>query len=206
MSQHHPVRAAPCRHRSGWIALAACLWVPAFAGTPSLEDILARTAPADGVIASEYTQIRESGLLTEEVRVEGEIRYRSPGTLYKTEEDSAGTRTVVIDERTVRIESADGTRTFSLARSPQLEALMMLLEGFARGDAASVREHFSAEVDGTEADWQLRLEARRRDTRGEGQTRPLRIRVSGHEASVRRIVLDSPASGRVTLELTGEPG
>ena len=176
---------------------------------PTVDDLLARLAPADGVIASAYVQTRESGLLTETVTTEGELHYASPGKLEKTEIDADGERTVRIADATVHIEGPEETRRFPLSRSRQLQALMALLEAFATGDADLLREHFSAELATADDDWRLRLQTREEQQSGNRPSQasqPLRVEVWGSADGVREILLASPQGGRLRLELDEAEG
>lgn len=185
------------------IALVVLLAGPASAASFDLERLLDDLAPADGVLASEYVETRASGLLTEEVQVHGHIEYRSPGELEKTEQRDDEERTVTIREGTVRLETAEETRTFPLTRSRQLTALMDLLEAVATGDADLLREAFESDLDGDPDAWRLRLRARRGGSgSGEGaDARPLRLEVTGDDIGIEYIRLESSEAGRLTLEL-----
>lgn len=191
-------------HRSGLPVLMALVLVMGSASaSPAVDDLLARLAPADGVIASAYVQTRESGLLTEAVTSEGELRYTSPGQLEKTEIVAEGERTVRIADATVHIDGPDGTRRFPLSRSRQLQALMALLEAFATGDAQALRERFTAELATDSENWRLRLQTRETQSgdRPSQEPRPLRVEVRGEADEVREILLTSPQGGRLRLEL-----
>lgn len=193
---------APHRYRLP-VLMALLLLMGAASAAPSVDDLLARLAPADGVIASGYVQTRESGLLTEAVTTEGELRYTSPGQLQKTEADAEGERTVRIDDGTVHVDGPDDTRRFPLSRSRQLQALMALLEAFATGDADALRERFTAELATDGDDWRLRLQARERSSGGRPSEdeQPLRVEVRGSADAVQTIRLMSPQGGRLHLEL-----
>lgn len=200
------------QHRRGWRGGcgAALLWIAAVALPASADhitpgELLQRLAPDDATFASRYVEIRESGLLTEAVRTEGELHYTSPRTLEKTERRDGDERTVFIEDDTVRIESAEETRRFPVSRSAELAALVELMEAVATGDAGRLEERFRVAIEGTEAEWRLRLQARQGEGSGRGSDgrQPLRLEVAGAEDAVERIRVDSAASGRLTLELTG---
>lgn len=199
------------RVRRRWLAVVILgLWapLPAHAGTPSLEDVLASIAPEGGRFESDYVQTRESGLLTEDVSVTGHIRYRSPGYLRKTEESASERRVVVIEDATVRVESDEATRSFALGRSRELELLMTLLEAVALGDAELLRKRFATTVNGVPDAWNLELESKEAVAgstgKRSGDQESVRLRVSGDRERIERIELDPPDGSRVVLDLVGD--
>ena len=187
------------------LLLLSAAALPAAADDLAPDDLLERLAPDDGAIASAYVQTRESGLLTETVRTAGEIHYRSPRTLEKTERSDAGERTVHIADGTVRMVGEEDERRFPLTRSRELVALVELLEAVATADAELLRERFDVVTQGTDADWRLALEqhAAGSGSRGDATEEPLRVVVVGAHDEVHEIRLDAPDRGRLRIELRG---
>lgn len=194
------------------MAMAALLTVTSLvpASSLDLDQLLERIAPADGTIERDYTQTRESSLLTESITTRGRIHYESPGYLRKTGTDEDGRHEVVVDGDTVHVERDGEETSFPLGRSPELEALMLLLDAVARADGELLRERFRVELVGEIDKWEMQLESLtpvENESRGVPQNRKsIRLDILGGSNGVHRIMLDSSSSGSMTLEMHGDGG
>lgn len=181
---------------------------PAHASSLTLQKLLDHIAPVDGTIERTYLQTRESSLLTDSVSMKGTIRYRYPGYLHKSGNDAEGTRTVIVDGDTVHIERHAERTTLPLDRFRVLKALMLLLDAMAQADADRLREQFRVELKGSIEEWRLLLESRESIGNDPDRLRQrqdgIQLEIAGQDDEIRRIVLESPDSGRVTFEFSGE--
>lgn len=200
------------RRVRGWCGVIAgillAVVVSAHASSFTLQKLLAHIAPADGTMERAYLQTRESSMLTESVTMEGTIRYRYPGYLHKSGSGTDGTRTVIIDGDTVHVERDGERTTVPLNRFRVLKTLMVLLDAMSQGNADRLRERFRVELEGSMEKWKLSLESRESIGNESDRTRQrqdtIELEIRGRDDEIRRIVLESSDSGRVTFEFQGE--
>ena len=200
------------RRLSYWMAaalLGSAALTAALAGELSLAALLDRLAPEQGGLAASYEETRHDPLAEEPIRLRGELHYRHPGQLRKTERLPDGEeREIRIADDLVHLRDQRGERTTRLNQVPGLEPLMAVLDAIGGGDADTLEAHFQrVELDGDAEDWQLALEAAPRPApgRGGGSRRsdeaPLHLTLSGQAAWIDEIELDAPRQGRIRLRL-----
>jgi hypothetical protein len=139
------------------ILIALLMASPTSASPPELDKLLAQLA-ANAEHSLDFTESRQSGLLTEPLEVSGRLHRDDDGNLIR-ETRTPRVETHILGPRHIEIRQADGYRQrFSLRRAPELAALRQALLAVLTGDSQALREHFALELSGTESDWQLRLE------------------------------------------------
>ena len=132
--------------------------MPAFAATPDTVDsgwILARLAhPAP--MQTPFVELRDSSLLKAPLRISGEYRRPDVATLVR-EVRSPYAETTTIREGQATIVRGQRSRSFSLARVPELAGLQASFGALLAGDRATLERHYRIEAAGTRQHWTLTL-------------------------------------------------
>lgn len=147
------------------MALLACLLAagPTSAAPP---DSTASRVEADWVLAklarpvpmrTGFVELRGSPLLKAPLRIEGEYRRPSEGTLVR-EVRVPYAETTTIRAGEVQIARGGKTpRTFSLSRAPELGGLQASFGALLSGDRVLLERHYAIAVNGTRGHWVMTL-------------------------------------------------
>ena len=130
----------------------------ASAATPEAADsgwILARLAqPAP--MRTAFVELRDSPLLKAPLRIAGEYRRPNDTTLVR-EVQSPYAETTTIRDGQATIVRGTRSRSFSLARVPELAGLQASFGAMLAGDRATLERHYRIEAAGTRQHWTLTL-------------------------------------------------
>ena len=130
----------------------------ASAATPDPVDsgwILARLAhPAP--MRTAFVELRDSPLLKAPLRIGGEYRRPDEATLVR-EVQSPYAETTTIREGQATIVRGTRSRSFSLARVPELAGLQASFGALLAGDRATLERHYRIDAAGTRQHWTLTL-------------------------------------------------
>jgi outer membrane lipoprotein-sorting protein len=183
------------------LLLAAALAWPAFAAEvaefnlPALMEMLASVSSAK----DNFTETRHSALLSAPLVLKGSLVYARPDRLEKNVLAPYEERTVIagnsvtIDNRTLK-----QARTFSLASSGAISALVESMRATLAGDRASLERHYSVQLDGRAEAWTLSLAPREPKLAAMIK----RIQIAGVRERVKRIDIEE-ASGDRSVMLIG---
>jgi hypothetical protein len=113
---------------------------------------LARPAP----MHTSFVELRDSPLLKAPLRIGGEYRRPDDATLVR-EVQSPYAETTTIREGQATIARGGRSRSFSLARVPELAGLQASFGALLAGDRASLERHYRIATTGTRQHWMLTL-------------------------------------------------
>jgi len=180
------------------LLLAAALAWPALAAEfelPALMEMLASVAGAK----DNFTETRHSAMLNAPLVLKGSLVYARPDRLEKNVLAPYEERTVIdgnsvtIDNRTLKQK-----RTFSLASSGPVSALVESMRATLAGDRAALERHYSVQLDGRADAWTLSLAPREPKLAAMIK----RIQIAGVRERVKRIEIEE-ASGDRSVMLIG---
>ncbi|MCP5477489.1 MAG: fatty acyl CoA synthetase [Rhodanobacteraceae bacterium] len=114
---------------------------------------IAQPAPA----STGFFERRESPLLAEPLLLRGLLEQPRAGSLTKAVEWPYVERMSIVDGKVSVERDGERTRRFSLKRAPELVAINAGFEAMLDGDAAALREYFSVDVSGDDAQWRIEL-------------------------------------------------
>jgi hypothetical protein len=149
---------------------------------------LARPAPTQ----TAFVELRDSPLLKAPLRIGGEYRRPDDATLVR-EVQSPYAETTTIRDGQATIARGTRSRTFSLARVPELAGLQASFGALLGGDRAMLEQHYRIAVDGTRQHWNLTLVPR--DAALAAKVRDIVLRGRGAEL---RCIETHPARGGET--------
>ena len=130
----------------------------ASAATPDAVDAawvlqqLARPAP----MHTAFVELRDSPLLKTPLRISGEYRRPDEATLVR-EVQSPYAETTTIRAGQATIVRGARSRSFSLARVPELAAVQASFGALLAGDRATLERHYRIDISGTRQHWTLTL-------------------------------------------------
>lgn len=142
------------------LAIACCAALPCLAAEPA-----ARPADAGWILArlerpvpsrTPFVEVRGSALLEAPLRVSGEYRRPATDVLVRVVR-APYVETTTLRDGTIEIERNGKVRRFALSRAPELAGLQAGFGALLAGDRATLQRHYAIDVDGTRADWTLRL-------------------------------------------------
>ena len=113
---------------------------------------LARPAP----MHTAFVELRDSPLLKAPLRISGEYRRPDDATLVR-EVQSPYAETTTIREGQATIVRGTRSRSFSLARVPELAGLQASFGALLAGDRATLERHYRIDAAGTRQRWTLTL-------------------------------------------------
>ena len=113
---------------------------------------LARPAP----MGTAFVELRDSPLLKAPLRIGGEYRRPDDATLVR-EVRSPYAETTTIRAGQATIVRGTRSRSFSLARVPELAGLQTSFGALLAGDSATLEQHYRIEAAGTRQHWTLTL-------------------------------------------------
>lgn len=133
--------------------------IPTLAGDDDDAWIFARLAERSGESTLEFTETRDSELLSEPLEISGTLHRDADGNLVRTVR-SPVRETHTLAENHVEIRRDDGfRRRFSMDRAPELRALRSALIGILEADRNRLAVHFRIRVRRKDANrWCLQLE------------------------------------------------
>lgn len=133
--------------------------IPAHGGNGDGTWIFQQLADRNGESAIEFTETRESELLSDPLEVSGTLRRDADGNLVRTTRAPVR-ETHTLTEEHVEVRRDDGfRRRFSMDRAPELKALRAALIGILDADRDRLAGHFRIRARRRDDDrWCLRLE------------------------------------------------
>lgn len=180
------------------LLLAAALAWPACAAEfdlAALMEMLAGVASAK----DDFTETKHSALLSTPLVLKGSLVYARPDRLEKIVLAPYEERTVIAGNSvTIENRTLKQTRTFSLASSAAVSALVESMRATLAGDRATLERHYSVQLDGRAEAWRLGLAPRERKLAAMIK----RIQISGVRERVKRIEIEE-ASGDRSVMLIG---
>ncbi|WP_306995138.1 MULTISPECIES: LolA-related protein [Pseudoxanthomonas] len=154
-----PTRILPLWFRALTLTLL-CSAAPLSAASPDAVDpawILSKIARS-GDISTPFVELRGSALLKAPLRVEGRYARQADTTLVR-EVTAPYHEKITLKGQTATLErDGKATRTFSLARAPELADLQKGFGALLSGDASQLEQHYALSATGTRQAWQLRLD------------------------------------------------
>lgn len=187
--------------RTTWLALLLLTAATAQSSEFDLPTLLAQVArPVPD--ATRFVEVRYSHLLKAPLAVAGTLERGADGSLVRRIESPYRETTTVRGRDVVIARDGSSTRRFSLDRVPELRGLLGSIDGMLRGDAALLGRSFASSLEGSPAQWRVRLAPlderlrRRLDT----------IVVSGTDDAVRCFAMDQPTGDASIIALgAGSP-
>lgn len=134
--------------------LVASLAAPVQAG--DLEALAGALAERAGE-PLEFREQRPSELLAEPLELRGRLLFTPPDRFEKIIESPYRESQLITQGRVWLDREGRRTRSFSLARAPELAALMNGLARLLSGDVAGLEEHFRTTLEHAGEDWRLEL-------------------------------------------------
>jgi hypothetical protein len=131
-----PLCAAPDSVDTGWIL-----------------SHLARPAP----MRTQFVELRDSKLLKAPLRIEGEYRRPSEGTLVREVRVPYAETTTIAAGNVSIARAGKSPRTFSLSRVPELAGLQASFGALLSGDRQQLEQHYRVASAGTRQHWTLTL-------------------------------------------------
>jgi outer membrane lipoprotein-sorting protein len=181
-----------------WIAALA---PPASAAGFALPELMQMLAGVPAARAS-FVETRQVALLSQPLVVTGRLAWNRPDRLERHVLTPNDERIVIVGtEVTVENRARRQTRTFSLAASPALFALIESLRGTLAGDLPALQRHFAVALEGQRDNWTLVLVP----GNAELAAAITRIRMSGVGAGLRRIEIDEAGGDRSVTTLSDDP-
>jgi hypothetical protein len=113
---------------------------------------LAQPAPS----RTAFVELRDSPMLKAPLRIGGEYRRPDDATLVR-EVQSPYAETTTIRDGQATIVRGTRSRSFSLARVPELAGLQASFGALLAGDRAMLEQHYRIDVEGTRQHWNLTL-------------------------------------------------
>jgi hypothetical protein len=153
---------------------------------------LARPAP----MRTPFVELRDSPLLKAPLRISGEYRRPDDATLVR-EVQSPYAETTTIQAGQATIARGAGSRSFSLARVPELAGLQASFGALLAGDRAMLERHYRIETAGTRQHWAMTLVPR--DAALAAKVRDIVLR--GRGAELRCIETEPVRGGEVQRTL-----
>ena len=172
-----------------WPAPAAALELDALMG-------LLAAVPA---AKNSFTETKHSALLSAPLVLKGTLAYQRPDRLEKYVLSPYDERTLITGGVvTVENRSLQQTRTFSLASSAAVSALVESMRATLAGDRASLERHYKMRLEGQLEAWTLELAPRDRKLAGLVK----QIQIAGARERLRRVEVEE-ASGDRSVMLIG---
>jgi outer membrane lipoprotein-sorting protein len=172
---------------------AALLALPAPAAALDLRELMAALAQVPEAKDS-FVETRHSAVLTAPLVLKGELAYVRPDRMEKQVLAPYFERTV-ISGGSVTIENRSTKRTFSLASSAPVSALIESLRATLAGDRAALERHYEVQLEGREASWTLTLAPR--DAKLAALVK--RIQIAGARVQLKRIEIEETAGDRSVM-------
>ena len=186
--------------RWGRLVLAAALAAPGAAAAFDLAALMQKLA-AVGSSSDSFTETRHSALLAGPLVLKGRLEYERPDRLQKhvlspyEERTVVSGGTILIENRTLK-----QTRSFSLASSNAVAALVESMRATLAGDLASLERHYAVALEGPPEGWTLRLAPR--DPKLAALVKS--IRIGGAQERVRRIEVEEASGDRSVMQVGAE--
>lgn len=163
----HPQRPTqrPIRRNRWWTTLLCSAVLPLAAAPPAdapadsgwILQKLARPAP----MRTSFVEIRDSKLLKAPLRLSGEYLRPREDTLVREVRAPYAETTTIVTSKTgagqATIARGGKTRTFSLARAPELAGLQASFGAMLAGDRATLERHYRLAPQGTRSRWTLAM-------------------------------------------------
>ncbi|ULA62744.1 MAG: conserved exported protein of unknown function [Nitrospira sp.] len=145
-----------------------------------------------------FEEATYSSLLTEPLKVRGQLRFTPPATMEKAITDPFRERYVIEGERVLfESERKKIKRTISLEDYPALRSFVAAFRASFTGDAAQLQKVYETTLDGTRRQWTLLLRPREKT----GQSMVDYILFTGSEGRVATIAIRSPDGDRSVMTL-----
>ena len=186
--------------RWGGFLLAAALALPAAAADFDLAMLMEKLA-AVPASSDSFTETRHSALLAAPLVLKGKLDYQRPDRLEKNVLSPYEERTVIAGNAvTVENRTLKQTRTFSLASSAAVAALVESMRATLAGDRASLERHYSVRLEGAADGWTLGLAPR--DAKLAALVK--RIQIAGAQERIRRIEIEEASGDRSLMQIGAE--
>jgi len=148
--------------RGRLLLLAACLAGAAPAAALELDAVLGLLAAVPAA-KNNFTETKHSALLSAPLVLKGTLAYQRPDRLEKNVLSPYEERTVIAaGSVTVENRTTKQTRTFSLASSQAVAALVESMRATLAGDRASLERHYKLKLEGQLEAWVIELAPRDR--------------------------------------------
>ncbi len=181
------------------LASAAIAWPGATAAFDLgmlMEKLAAVPASSDS-----FTETRHSALLSAPLVLKGNLVYQRPDRLEKNVLSPYEERTVIAGASvTIENRTLKQTRTFSLASSAAVTALVESTRATLAGDRASLERHYSVALEGSPANWLMSLAPREQKLAALVK----RIQIAGANERVRRIEIEETSGDRSLMQIGAE--
>lgn len=145
----------------------------------------------------EFREQRQSELLAEPLELRGRLLFTPPDRFEKIIESPYRESQLITQGRVWLDREGRRTRSFSLARAPELAALMDALGKLLSGDATGLKGNFETRLERSGPDWQLELVPRDEAL----SSRVDRIRLHGREGILTQIETVLPGGETVLTEI-----
>jgi outer membrane lipoprotein-sorting protein len=174
------------------LLLAACLAAAAPAAAFELDTLMGWLAAVPAAKNS-FTETKHSALLSAPLVLKGTLAYQRPDRLEKNvlspyeERTLIAAGTVTVENRTLK-----QTRSFSLASSAAVSALVESMRATLAGDRASLERHYKLKLEGQPEAWVLDLAPRERKLADFVK----QIRIAGTRERIQRIEVEEASGDR----------
>jgi hypothetical protein len=149
------MRALPLFAAMG-AAFAASAATPESVGTAADPAWVLRQLARPAPMHTAFVELRDSPLLKAPLRISGEYRRPDDATLVR-EVQSPYAETTTIRDGQATIARGTRSRSFSLARVPELAGLQASFGALLAGDRATLERHYRIDATGTRQHWMLTL-------------------------------------------------
>lgn len=193
------MKDAPRRVAALWpwrcLLLAALLAGPAGAAEFELAALMEMLAQVPAA-KNEFTETKHSALLSAPLVLKGTLAYVRPDRLEKNVLAPYDERTVIagnsvtVDNRTLK-----QSRTFSLASSAAVSALVESMRATLAGDRASLERHYSVRLEGAPGAWSMTLVPREQRLAALVK----HIQIAGARERLNRIEVEEAAGDRSVM-------
>ena len=141
---------------AGTIAFAASATTPEAVGAAADSAWVLRQLARPAPMHTAFVELRDSPLLKAPLRISGEYRRPDATTLVR-EVQSPYAETTTLRAGQATIARGTRSRSFSLARAPELEGLQASFGAMLAGDRTTLERHYRIEATGTRQHWILTL-------------------------------------------------
>lgn len=193
------MKDAPRRVAALWpwrcLLLAALLAGPAGAAEFELAALMEMLAQVPAA-KNDFTETKHSALLSAPLVLKGTLAYVRPDRLEKNVLAPYDERTVIagnsvtVDNRTLK-----QSRTFSLASSAAVSALVESMRATLAGDRASLERHYSVRLEGAPGAWSMTLVPREQRLAALVK----HIQIAGARERLNRIEVEEAAGDRSVM-------
>lgn len=151
---------------------------------------------------ADFVERRYLAVLDAPLEVSGTLAYQAPGRLEKRTLEPK-TETLIVEGDTLTLEDpADGRkRSYALQRQPVVRGFVEGIRSTLAGDLQTLQRFYDVSLEGSDADWRLRL----RPSEPAMREAVVEILIGGRGAAVRSVEIRNPGGDRSVMTITSRP-